>query len=89
MDDHASRGRSLTESETADGLFPPRDIESELLEAGRLLFARECGFVAGAADSSALPAETRNIRPLNSRSSHRTRIVGDLKPSKARKNPTE
>jgi GTP-binding protein len=58
MDDHASRGRSLTESEAAGGLFPPRDVEPELLEAGRLLFARDCAFIAGAADSSALPDET-------------------------------
>jgi GTP-binding protein len=58
MDDHASRGRSLTESEAAGGLFPPRDVESALLEAGRLLFARDCAFIAGAADSSALPDET-------------------------------
>jgi GTP-binding protein len=39
-------------------LFPPRDVEPELLEAGRLLFARDCAFIAGAADSSALPDET-------------------------------
>jgi GTP-binding protein len=58
MDDHASRGRSLIESEAAGGLFPPRDVEPELLEAGRLLFARDCAFIAGAADSSALPDET-------------------------------
>jgi GTP-binding protein len=58
MDDHASRGRGLTGPEAAGGLFPPRDVESELLETGRLLFARECTFIAGAADSSALPAET-------------------------------
>jgi GTP-binding protein len=58
MDDHAPRGRSLTESEADAGLFPPRDVEPELLETGRLLFARDCAFIAGAADSSALPAET-------------------------------
>jgi GTP-binding protein len=58
MDDHAPRGRSLTDSEAAGGLFPPRDVERELLEAGRLLFARDCAFIAGAADSSALPDET-------------------------------
>lgn len=38
-------------------LFPPREIAPELLEAGRLLFARDCHFIAGAADEAALPAE--------------------------------
>src|SRR5690242_873051 len=42
----------------APDLFPARDIEPELLEAGRLLFARDCRFVAGAADAASLPAET-------------------------------
>ncbi len=37
--------------------FPPRDIDPALLEAGRLLFARECRFVAGAATEAALPTE--------------------------------
>ncbi len=60
MDDHAPRGGSLSEPAdglSAAGLFPPRDIEPDLLEAGRLLFARECRFVAGAATTPALPAE--------------------------------
>jgi GTP-binding protein len=39
-------------------LYPPREIEPEALEAGRLLFARECRFVAGAADAAALPEES-------------------------------
>jgi GTP-binding protein len=39
-------------------LFPPRDIEPKLIEAGRLLFARDCRFIAGAAEAEALPAET-------------------------------
>src|SRR5438477_2772788 len=38
-------------------LFPPRDIEPELIEAGRLLFARDCRFIAGAAEADALPDE--------------------------------
>lgn len=38
-------------------LCPARDVEPELMEAGRLLFARECRFVAGVATQSALPAE--------------------------------
>lgn len=45
----------------ADGnginLYPPREIEPELIEAGRLLFARECRFVAGAAEPKGLPPE--------------------------------
>ncbi len=57
MDDHASRGRGLSESLAAD-LYPFREIGPELLEAGRLLFARECRFVAGAADPATLPPET-------------------------------
>ena len=36
-------------------LYPPREIEPEAVEAGRLLFARECRFVAGAASAGALP----------------------------------
>ncbi len=55
MDDHASRGRSLTGPDADADLFPPRAFEPEQLEAGRLLFARECRFVAGAADPAALP----------------------------------
>src|SRR5438477_7942825 len=39
-------------------LFPPRDIEPELIEAGRLLFARDCRFIAGAAEADACPPET-------------------------------
>jgi GTP-binding protein len=56
MDDHASRGRGLTGSSAAD-IYPAREIEQELIEAGRLLFARECRFVAGAAEATALPPD--------------------------------
>jgi GTP-binding protein len=42
----------------AGEIYPPREIEPELIEVGRLLFARECRFVAGAADPSALPSES-------------------------------
>lgn len=42
----------------AADLFPPRDINPELVEAGRRLFAREARFIAGAADHRALPTET-------------------------------
>ena len=59
MDDHASRGRRLTALATIDAdLYPPREIDAEALEAGRLLFARECRFVAGAAGIAALPPDT-------------------------------
>jgi GTP-binding protein len=57
MDDHAPRGRRLS-GPTETELFPARAIEPELLEAGRLLFARDCRFVAGAADEAGLPEET-------------------------------
>ena len=58
MDDHASRGRDLSGTFAAGDLFPPRQIAPEPLEAGRLLFARDCAFIAGAADGAALPDET-------------------------------
>jgi len=41
-----------------DDLFPERELAPDALEAGRLLFARECRFVAGAAGAGALPPET-------------------------------
>jgi GTP-binding protein len=56
MDDHAPPGRGVT---AAPGdVYPARDIDPELAEAGRLLFARECQFVAGAAHPAALPSES-------------------------------
>ena len=58
MDDHASRGRGLSGSAAASDLFPPRAFEPEPLEAGRLLFARDCRFIAGAADAASLPDES-------------------------------
>jgi GTP-binding protein len=57
MGDHAPCRRRLTGAVNRD-LYPPREIEPEALEAGRLLFAHECRFVAGAADAGALPDET-------------------------------
>jgi len=42
----------------ATDLFPPRAVEPEPLEAGRLLFARDCRFVAGAGDAASLPEES-------------------------------
>jgi GTP-binding protein len=58
MDDHASRGRRLNGPAAATDLFPPRGIEPEPVAAGRLLFARDCRFIAGAAEATALPEET-------------------------------
>ncbi|HEV2189572.1 MAG TPA: ribosome biogenesis GTP-binding protein YihA/YsxC [Stellaceae bacterium] len=55
MGDHAPPGRGLTAS-PAD-IFPARDTDPELVEAGRKLFAAECRFVAGADNPAALPPE--------------------------------
>jgi GTP-binding protein len=38
-------------------IFPPREVDPDLVEAGRRLFAREARFVAGAAEPSALPPD--------------------------------
>jgi len=56
MDDHASPGRGLTA--TVDDIFPAREIDTDALETGRLLFAKECRFIAGAGNPGALPTET-------------------------------
>jgi GTP-binding protein len=56
MGDHAPAGRGL--SSAAADVFPAREIGPDELEAGRLLFAKECRFVAGAGDPGALPPET-------------------------------
>jgi len=42
----------------SDSLCPPRQIEPELIEAGRLLFAQDCRFIAGAGDAAGLPPES-------------------------------
>lgn len=56
MGDHAARGgNSLSEAP-----LPPdtsEDAAARLVEAGRLLFAQDCRFVAGAADMATLPAD--------------------------------
>jgi GTP-binding protein len=57
MGDHAPRGGRLSSAAADTDLFPPRAFETGALEAGRLLFARECVFVTGAADAAALPPE--------------------------------
>jgi hypothetical protein len=49
MGDHAPGGRGLSKPVPIADLFPPRDIEPDLIEAGRLLFAQDCRFIAGAA----------------------------------------
>jgi GTP-binding protein len=58
MGDHAPGGGGLSDPVAATDLFPPREIAAEQLEGGRKLFARECRFVAGAADDGALPRES-------------------------------
>jgi GTP-binding protein len=69
MGDHAPPGRGLTlpvemggrQGDRGDrghataGIFPPRNVDLEMAEAGRRLFAREARFVAGASEASALP----------------------------------
>src|SRR5207237_9597069 len=57
MGDHAPGRRCLSKPVPIADLFPPRDIEPDLIEAGRLLFAQDCRFIAGAAEADALPAE--------------------------------
>jgi GTP-binding protein len=57
MGDHAPRGRGLSEAPVV--VFPPDHApDAEALEAGRLLFAKSCDFVAGAATAEAMPAPT-------------------------------
>ena len=56
MGDHAPAGCGLN---VAPGdVFPAREIDPDALEAGRLLFAKECRFIAGAGNPAALPSET-------------------------------
>ena len=61
MDDHAPR-RARPEAATDDAedgppIFTRRGDRARLLEAGRLLFAHECRFVAGAAEIGGAAAE--------------------------------
>ena len=53
MGDHAQAGRGLAPA--PDDVFPPRAFAAAALEDGRLLFTKECRFVAGAANPVALP----------------------------------
>jgi GTP-binding protein len=55
MGHHASPGRGLSAAANEKGVFPPREVEAAAVEEGRLLFAQECRFVAGAASAAALP----------------------------------
>src|SRR5215469_9682254 len=43
---------------SAAEIFPPRPTDPILLQAGRLLFAHEAHFVAGASEIAGLPRET-------------------------------
>ena len=56
MGDHAQAGGGL--AALPGDVFPPREFDAAALEAGRLLFAKECRFVAGAGSPGALPLET-------------------------------
>src|SRR5207253_3086577 len=47
----------LSEVSDPSDLYPARAVEPELIEAGRLLFARDCRFIAGAAEAEGLPPE--------------------------------
>jgi GTP-binding protein len=41
----------------APGLFPTRPLDPALVEVARLLFAKDCRFIAGAGDAASLPEE--------------------------------
>jgi GTP-binding protein len=56
MGDHAQAGRGLAAA--PDDVYPARTFDAASLEAGRLLFAKECRFVAGAGSPATLPPET-------------------------------
>jgi GTP-binding protein len=59
MGDHAPRRRGLIAAlDEALSPDPDRPRDPALVEAGRLLFAAECRFIAGAAEPTALPPET-------------------------------
>ena len=59
MGDHAQAGRGLTAAprDIIGDVYPARAFDAESVEAGRLLFAKECRFVAGAGNPAALPSE--------------------------------
>ena len=47
----------MTADSPAD-LFPPRELDADLVAAGMRLFARDARFIAGAAEPAALPPES-------------------------------
>jgi GTP-binding protein len=55
MGDHAQAGRGVAAA--PDDVFPARAFDAAVLEVGRLLFTKECRFVAGAANPVVLPPE--------------------------------
>lgn len=57
MGDHAARGGEGLSDAPALPDTPEDDAAARLVEAGRLLFAQECRFVAGAADMATLPPD--------------------------------
>jgi GTP-binding protein len=46
-----------TPGRISSDIFPPREVDPNLVEAGRRLFAREARFIGGASEPSALPPE--------------------------------
>ena len=56
--DFRLRGNDDAGDAAPTDLFPARPIQLEELEAGRLLFAQDCRFIAGAADATSLPQES-------------------------------
>lgn len=48
----------MQQSAADTDIYPAREIAPGLLDAGRLLFARDCRFVAGAAATAGLPPES-------------------------------
>jgi GTP-binding protein len=54
MGDHASAGRGLSDAPAPSDASAP---DPEAIERGRLLFAQDCVFTAGAASLDALPAD--------------------------------
>ena len=58
MDHHAPRRGGLNALIASSDVYPAQETAPEAIEAGRLLFARECRFVAGVASLAGLPEET-------------------------------
>jgi GTP-binding protein len=56
-DRHSGPTRLELAGTTFSPIFPPREVDSSLAEAGRRLFAAEARFIAGAPSPAALPPE--------------------------------